>query len=191
MSGTLSFSSSNSVSEPSGPGGSPLFSNLCGLLQSIADQRGTEQKKRRLERFLYDWRAKYGLDVYEAMRLILPHVSFSSEGGSHDNQLLIFCAWFQLDKSRYNMKETKLAKVYTEALGLSRNSLDAYNLLKFKQPSIGSSFKYAVSLSFSSVSSFYIYLAVRRKRLATFPRLHTTSSQVVRQYRNQHRRFMM
>lgn len=132
-----------------------------------------------------DWTSMKPCDSFFRMLVFHPR------GGVMTINCLFFCAWFQLDKSRYNMKETKLAKVYTEALGLSRNSLDAYNLLKFKQPSIGSSFKYAVSLSFSSVSSFYIYLAVRRKRLATFPRLHTTSSQVVRQYRNQHRRFMM
>ncbi|KAL1926334.1 hypothetical protein VTP01DRAFT_5855 [Rhizomucor pusillus] len=102
---------------------SPLFSNLCALMQSIADQRGTEPKKRRLDKYIYEWRKEYGQDFYEAFRLLLPH----------------------LDKKRYNMKETKLAKVYIDALGLGRNSAAAYDLTKFKQPSAVFRSKYAKS----------------------------------------------
>lgn len=53
---------------------SPLFSNLCALMQRIADQRGTEPKKRRLDKYIYEWRKEYGQDFYEAFRLLLPHV---------------------------------------------------------------------------------------------------------------------
>lgn len=40
----------------------------------------------------------------------------------------------QLDRRRFNMKEIRLARIYTEALGLSRSSRDAIELIKYKQP---------------------------------------------------------
>lgn len=48
----------------------------------------------------------------------------------------------QVDKNRYRLKESKLAKAYIDALGLGRDSEDAYELLKWKLPS---SSKYSVS----------------------------------------------
>ena len=49
-----------------------------------------------------------------------------------------------MDYRKYNVKEMKLAKIYIEALGLGRNSMDAQDLLKFRQPG-SSSNKYVVS----------------------------------------------
>jgi DNA ligase-4 len=42
---------------------------------------------------------------------------------------------FKLDRTRYGIKETKLAKTYIEVLGLGPQSEDAYNLTKWKLPS--------------------------------------------------------
>ncbi|KAI8379658.1 uncharacterized protein BYT42DRAFT_569559 [Radiomyces spectabilis] len=93
---------------------SPLFTNLCMVLQKISSIRGTQEKKRVVQHYLYQWRADYGDDFYEAMRLFLPH----------------------LDKNRrYNLKEAKLAKAYVDALGLGKKSDDAYNLTNWKLPS--------------------------------------------------------
>lgn len=52
---------------------SPLFADFCNLLQTISNQRGTEEKKKRLRRFVHTWRVKYG-DFLPAMRLLLPQV---------------------------------------------------------------------------------------------------------------------
>ncbi|KAI9247434.1 hypothetical protein BDA99DRAFT_525900 [Phascolomyces articulosus] len=92
--------------------GSPLFSGLCTLIEQIASTSGTDLRKRRFEKYLYDFRSQYGHDFYNGMRLLLPH----------------------LDHRKYNVKEMKLAKIYIEALGLGRNSADAQDLLKFRQP---------------------------------------------------------
>ncbi|KAI9322804.1 ATP dependent DNA ligase domain-containing protein [Dichotomocladium elegans] len=91
---------------------SPLFYQLCDLFESIQKISGTEKKKERLRKYLYQWRDNYGYDFFDAMRLLLPH----------------------LDKRRYNMKEMRLAKVYTDALGIARTAQDAIELAKFKQP---------------------------------------------------------
>ncbi|KAG2216309.1 hypothetical protein INT45_011241 [Circinella minor] len=100
--------------------GSPLFSGLCTLMERMSETNSTTGRKRHFERYLYDYRSHYGYDFYNAMRLLLP----------------------QLDYRKYNVKEMKLAKVYIEALGLGRNSVDAQDLLKFRQPGSSSS-KYA------------------------------------------------
>ncbi|KAG0180060.1 DNA ligase (ATP) [Apophysomyces sp. BC1034] len=112
----------------------PLFGNFCALLQSISDQRGTQEKKKRLAKYIYDWRFNYGDDFYEAMRLLLPH----------------------LDRSRYGIKETMLAKAYTDALRLGKTSTDAYNLLKWKLPSTSKYTKSSgdfAAVAFEAISS--------------------------------------
>ncbi|CDH52455.1 dna ligase 4 [Lichtheimia corymbifera JMRC:FSU:9682] len=88
------------------------FYNLCELFERLANTRGTDLKKRLFQRYLHDWRHHFGYDFYDAMRLFLPH----------------------LDRRRFNMKEIRLARIYTEALGLSRSSRDAIELIKYKQP---------------------------------------------------------
>lgn len=57
----------------SGTHDSPLFSDFCRLLESISARKGTDLKKQRLEKYVQEWRAKYG-DFFDAMRLLLPHV---------------------------------------------------------------------------------------------------------------------
>jgi hypothetical protein len=52
---------------------SPLFADFCSLLQTLSNQRGTEEKKKKLRRFVHTWRVKYG-DFLSAMRLLLPQV---------------------------------------------------------------------------------------------------------------------
>jgi hypothetical protein len=52
---------------------SPLFADFCALLQTLSTQRGTEEKKKRLRRFIHTWRARYD-DFLPAMRLLLPQV---------------------------------------------------------------------------------------------------------------------
>ena len=55
--------------------GSPLFSNLCTLIERMAETNSTTGRKRHFERYLYDYRSQYGYDFYNAMRLLLPHVN--------------------------------------------------------------------------------------------------------------------
>ncbi|KAI8578405.1 hypothetical protein K450DRAFT_247763 [Umbelopsis ramanniana AG] len=119
---------------------SPLFADFCNLLQTLSNQRGTEEKKKRLRRFVHTWRVKYG-DFLPAMRLLLP----------------------QVDKNRYRLKESRLAKAYIDALGLGRDSEDAYELLKWKLPS---SSKYSKSSGdFSAVA----YEIIRSRSTVTVP----------------------
>ncbi|KAH8548349.1 hypothetical protein BGW37DRAFT_523377 [Umbelopsis sp. PMI_123] len=119
---------------------SPLFADFCNLLQTLSNQRGTEEKKKRLRRFVHTWRVKYG-DFLPAMRLLLP----------------------QVDKNRYRLKESRLAKAYIDALGLGRDSEDAYELLKWKLPS---SSKYNKSSGdFSAVA----YEIIRSRSTVTVP----------------------
>ncbi|ORY95305.1 ATP dependent DNA ligase domain-domain-containing protein [Syncephalastrum racemosum] len=103
------------------------FSNLCALFDQIQNCRGTDLKKQRFRKYLMEWRTRYGNDFYEPMRLLLPH----------------------LDKKRYHLKESKLGMAYTDALGLSRTSEDAYRLKQWKAP--GNAGKYSNASDFSAV----------------------------------------
>ncbi|KAI8338401.1 ATP dependent DNA ligase domain-containing protein [Chlamydoabsidia padenii] len=98
---------------------SPLFTQVCKLVQLINETRGTDEKKRLVSKFFYGWRHQCGDDFYPVMRLLLPH----------------------LDRTRYGIKETKLAKTYIEVLGLGSQSEDAYNLTKWKLPSVSAKVK--------------------------------------------------
>lgn len=68
------------------------------------------------------------------------------------------------------MKETKLAKVYIDALGLGRNSAAAYDLTKFKQPSAVFRSKYAVRSYGQHKNSISLYLLT--KSLGPFPEIN-------------------
>jgi hypothetical protein len=57
----------------------------------------------------------------------------------------------KIDKNRYRLKESKLAKAYIDAMGLGRDSEDAYELLKWKLPSTS---KYSVSLESINLIAF-------------------------------------
>ncbi|RUS13496.1 hypothetical protein BC937DRAFT_95234 [Endogone sp. FLAS-F59071] len=61
------------ITTSSGTHDSPLFSDFCRLLESVSARKGTDLKKQRLEKYIQEWRAKYG-DFFDAMRLLLPHV---------------------------------------------------------------------------------------------------------------------
>ncbi|OZJ05239.1 hypothetical protein BZG36_02293 [Bifiguratus adelaidae] len=92
---------------------SPLFSEFCRLLASIARQKGTEPKRDKLTRYIQNWRSKYG-DFFDAMRLLLPA--------------------YDKERTTYGMKEQVLAKTYVEILGLSRDSEDADQLIHWRMP---------------------------------------------------------
>ncbi|KAG9296314.1 hypothetical protein G9A89_014906 [Geosiphon pyriformis] len=84
-----------------GQSGLPLFKDLCHVLELIQVSKG-DAKKLCLGKYLIKWRKKYGNNFYPAIRLILPY----------------------LDKDRpaYGLKETNLAKLYIDVLGLGRKS---------------------------------------------------------------------
>ncbi|KAI8092888.1 ATP dependent DNA ligase domain-containing protein [Halteromyces radiatus] len=109
--------------------GSPLFIHVCKLMQDINESRSAEDKKRMVGKFFYGWRQQCGDQFYGLMRLLLP----------------------QLDRTRYGIKEAKLAKAYIDSLGLGAQSEDAYNLSKWKLPSVSNKMK--SSGDFASIAS--------------------------------------
>ncbi|CAO3611470.1 unnamed protein product [Cunninghamella echinulata] len=92
----------------------PLFNTVCTLMETINNTRGNEEKRKLVSKFLQSWRRHYSNNFYSALRLLLPH----------------------LDTTMYGVKEAKIAKAYIDALNLAKNSDDAYNLLKWKLPSM-------------------------------------------------------
>ncbi|KAI8066787.1 hypothetical protein BC940DRAFT_301549 [Gongronella butleri] len=89
------------------------FDSLCKLMERISNTSAIKDRKALFRNYLQFWRKKYQQDFYPAMRLLLPG----------------------LDKSRYHMKESKLARVYISVLKLSPSSEAATSLLDWKKPS--------------------------------------------------------
>ncbi|XP_072899285.1 DNA ligase 4-like [Hemitrygon akajei] len=101
------------------------FSDLCSTLEKIQKTKSRPEKNKYFKDFLDSWREfhnalhKNDLDTtdsfYPALRLILP----------------------QLERERmaYGIKETMLAKLYIEVLGLPKEGKDALKLLNYRAPS--------------------------------------------------------
>ncbi|KAF1345822.1 hypothetical protein BDV97DRAFT_29113 [Delphinella strobiligena] len=71
-----------------------------------------------VERFISRWRKKVGDDIYPAFRLIVPEKD--------------------RDRAMYGLKEKTIGKLLVRAMGLEKNSEDAFNLLNWKLPGIKS-----------------------------------------------------
>nr|XP_032827721.1 DNA ligase 4 isoform X1 [Petromyzon marinus]XP_032827722.1 DNA ligase 4 isoform X1 [Petromyzon marinus] len=105
------------------------FAELCKTLEKIRSSKARPEKERHFKEFLGAWRKfhnalHHGGDAgttttttdsfYPAMRLVLP----------------------QLERERvaYGVKESALAKLYIEVLGLPRDGKDAARLLNYRAP---------------------------------------------------------
>ncbi|RUP14879.1 hypothetical protein BC936DRAFT_139632 [Jimgerdemannia flammicorona] len=133
---------------------SPLFSDFCRLLESISARKGTDLKKQRLEKYVQEWRARYG-DFFDAMRLLLPH----------------------LDKERttYGMKEQVLAKTYVDVLGLGKDSEDANYLIHWRMPGKNKQYQKIVG-DFASVA--YEVIASRSTVIRGTMTVHDVNQQL-------------
>lgn len=56
---------------------SPSFGELCKLLTHLSNTKGTTKKKEIFSKYINNWRANYGLDLYDGMRMFLPKVRLS------------------------------------------------------------------------------------------------------------------
>ncbi|CAG8496985.1 36241_t:CDS:10, partial [Racocetra persica] len=92
---------------------SSSFSEFCRFLEIVSRAKG-DAKKKKLQKFFHNWRAKCGNDFYPLMRLLLPHLD--------------------TERTSYGMKENILAKTYINVLGLSKDSPHAERLLHWKMP---------------------------------------------------------
>ncbi|XP_072434255.1 DNA ligase 4 isoform X1 [Chiloscyllium punctatum] len=100
------------------------FSDLCSTLEKIQKSRSRPDKNKYFKDFLDSWRNFHNTlhkndlnttdSFYPALRLILP----------------------QLERERmaYGIKETMLAKLYIDVLGLPKDGKDALKLLNYRAP---------------------------------------------------------
>ena len=73
-----------------------------------------EQRRYIIERFFTRWRKEVGLDLYPALRLILPDKD--------------------RDRGVYGLKENAIGKLLVKLMKIDKNSEDGYNLLHWKLP---------------------------------------------------------
>jgi hypothetical protein len=57
------------------PFASPSFEEFCNFLEKLSSIKSSEKKKT-LENFINKWVRGFGPDVYDAIRLLFPKVSF-------------------------------------------------------------------------------------------------------------------
>lgn len=70
---------------------SPLFEEICKVLDALSKAKGTTQKKEIFSKYLNKWRSNYGPDFYDAMRLFLPKVEKrenKQKGNEHSYHLI-------------------------------------------------------------------------------------------------------
>uniref|UniRef100_A0A8C5LLV9 DNA ligase n=1 Tax=Leptobrachium leishanense TaxID=445787 RepID=A0A8C5LLV9_9ANUR len=101
------------------------FDDLCSVLEKIQKSKKRADKSKVFEKFVGSWREFHGAlhkdnpqstdSFYPAMRLILPQ--------------------FERERMAYGIKETMLAKLYIEVLGLPKDGKDALKLLNYRTPS--------------------------------------------------------
>ncbi|XP_043927269.1 DNA ligase 4 [Protopterus annectens] len=104
------------------------FEALCSTLERIQKTKSRPDKAKYFEEFLDSWRNFHNAlhkqdpdttdSFYPAMRLILPHL--------------------ERERLAYGIKETMLAKLYIEVMGLPKEGKDALKLLNYRAPSSSS-----------------------------------------------------
>ncbi|XP_030057178.1 DNA ligase 4 isoform X2 [Microcaecilia unicolor] len=100
------------------------FADLCRTLEKIQRSKSRQDKVKHFKDFVDAWRKYHDAlhkenvstvdSFYPAMRLILPHL--------------------ERERLAYGIKETMLAKLYIEVLGLPKDGKDALKLLNYRAP---------------------------------------------------------
>ncbi|XP_007891664.1 DNA ligase 4 [Callorhinchus milii] len=100
------------------------FADLCSTMEKIQKNKARADKNKFFQDFLESWRSFHNAlhkndpnttdSFYPAMRLILPQM--------------------ERERMAYGIKETMLAKLYIEVLGLSKDGKDALKLLNYRAP---------------------------------------------------------
>ena len=89
-----------------------MFSTICQTLEKVITITSKKEKLLELSEYYQKICHTPGIEVYDSFRLILPK--------------------FDKARSSYGVKENALAKKYIESLCISKTSIEAQRLLKFK-----------------------------------------------------------
>ncbi|GAA95437.1 hypothetical protein E5Q_02090 [Mixia osmundae IAM 14324] len=105
---------------PHGP--SPRFGVLSDILDVIQEKQASKRRKPEItDKYILaifaNWRKDVGLDLYPLIRLLLPDKD--------------------RERNNYGLKENNLAKVYTKALNLDKDTSAAQRLRDWKNPTQG------------------------------------------------------